>query len=104
MDILKPKYNILKIAGSPLGHKHTQEAIDKIRLWGKGRKFSEETRAKFRAARIGRKMPEDIRLKISSTKKKANFKHSESAKLKIGEASLARGWATNVTNITKQQV
>ena len=32
MDLLKPKYNILEIAGSPIGYKHTQEAIDKIRL------------------------------------------------------------------------
>ena len=24
LDLLKPKYNILKIAGSSLGHKHTE--------------------------------------------------------------------------------
>ena len=41
-----------------------------------------------------------MRLKISNTKLKANFKHSEGAKLKIGEASLARnGWVTYVTNV-----
>jgi len=90
MDFFKPKYNILKVAGSPLGYKHTPEALEKLRLLGIGRKHSEETRYKIRAANIGNSISDEIRLKISNTKLKANFKHSEGAKLKIGEASLAR--------------
>lgn len=31
LDLLKPEYNILKVAGSRLGAKHTPEAIAKIK-------------------------------------------------------------------------
>lgn len=31
LDLLKPEYNILKLAGSPLGYKHTDEAKAKLR-------------------------------------------------------------------------
>ena len=30
IDLLKPKYNILKVAGSPLGYKHTEESRSKM--------------------------------------------------------------------------
>lgn len=90
IDLLKPKYNILKVAGSPLGYKHTQGAIAKISLTSLGREHSEETKAIIREANIGRTVSDDIRSEISSSKLKANFKHSESAKLKIGESALAR--------------
>lgn len=77
IDLLVPKYNILKIAGSPSGYKHTPETISKLRLLGTGRKHSEEAKAKVRAANIGRSVSKEVRLKISETKLKANFKHSE---------------------------
>ena len=100
INLLAPKYNILKIAGSPSGYKHTPETIEKLRLLGAGRKHSEETKAKLRAANKGRSVSKKVRLKISETKLKANFKHSEEAKLRIGESSLARyGWVTSVTNV-----
>lgn len=44
IDLLKPEYNILKIAGSRLGAKHTLEAIDKIKAAALNR--SEEALAK----------------------------------------------------------
>ena len=90
IDFLKPKYNILKVAGSPLGYKHTPEALEKLRLAGTGRKHFEEAKAKIRAANIGSSVSDEIRLKISKTKLNANFRHSEGGKLKIGEVSLAR--------------
>lgn len=31
MDLLKPEYNIVKIAGSTLGYKHTSESLEKMR-------------------------------------------------------------------------
>jgi group I intron endonuclease len=100
IDFLKPKYNILKIAGSFVGYKHTPEALEKLRLLGIGRKHYEEAKAKIRLANIGSSVSDEIRLKISNTKLKANFKHSEEAKLKIGQSSLARnGWVTYVTNV-----
>jgi hypothetical protein len=50
LDILKPEYNVLKIAGSPLGSKHTAETKAKMRTAALGRVFSSETLAKMAAA------------------------------------------------------
>ena len=60
IDLLKPEYNILKIAGSSLGFKHTEESLAKMigeknPMFGKkgvkhpmfGKKLSEETRLKI---------------------------------------------------------
>jgi len=33
LDLLKPEYNILKNAGSWLGHKHSEEAKAKLKVW-----------------------------------------------------------------------
>jgi len=100
IDVLNPTYNILRIAGSPLGYRHTQEAIEKLKILGTDRKHSEEAKAKIKAANLGNIISEEIRLKISSSKLKAKLKHTESAKLKIGVAALARnGSVTYVTNI-----
>jgi group I intron endonuclease len=45
IDTLKPEYNILKLAGSSLGHKHTEETLAKF----KERKFSLDHLEKLRA-------------------------------------------------------
>lgn len=44
IDTLKPEYNILRKAGSPLGYKHTDEARKKISVLNKGRVHSEQSR------------------------------------------------------------
>lgn len=80
IDTLKPKYNVLQVAGSPLGYKHTQETLGKLRLLGTGRTHSQEAIAKIRAANFGNTLSEEIKLRISSSKLKARLKHSESAK------------------------
>jgi hypothetical protein len=46
LDLLQPEYNILKIAGSPLGSIHTEEALLKISKYREGREHTEETRKK----------------------------------------------------------
>jgi group I intron endonuclease len=43
LDLLEPEYNQLKIAGSNLGYKHTEETLAKFRA----RELSEEHRAKL---------------------------------------------------------
>jgi group I intron endonuclease len=43
IDLLKPEYNVLKVAGSLYGHKHTKETINKIKAAAQNR-----TRAFFR--------------------------------------------------------
>lgn len=32
LDLLKAEYNILRIAGSPVGYKHSEESLAKIRV------------------------------------------------------------------------
>lgn len=63
-DLLKPTYNILSVAGSPLGRIHTEEtklniskAMQQLPSGENhpmfGRILSEEIRAKMRAAKLG---------------------------------------------------
>lgn len=47
MDLLKPEYNILKIAGSTLGFRHSKETLAKMSVAKIGTKHSEETLAKI---------------------------------------------------------
>ena len=47
MNLLNPKYNILKIAGSTLGHKHSQETLTKLKNY----KPSTEALVKLRLAK-----------------------------------------------------
>lgn len=61
LDLLKPEYNILKIAGSSFGYKHTETTLAKLR----GRTHSEETRAKLSKSRIGTQLSEETRAKLS---------------------------------------
>lgn len=63
IDKFKPEYNILKVAGSPLGYKHTEEALAKM----KNRKLSQEHK-------------EQVLIRILS----------ESHKAKVNEANLGR--------------
>lgn len=76
IDTLKPEYNILQLAGSSLGYKHTAESIEKMRnrvvseealaKW-RGPKHSEETKAKLRALNLNRKVSEETRNKIGAS-------------------------------------
>jgi hypothetical protein len=53
MDTCKPEYNILKVAGSFWGYKHTEATLAKLSKIRIGTKLSEETRAKVSAQRKG---------------------------------------------------
>ena len=69
LDLLKPEYNILKIAGSLWGYKHTDQSLAKMRAWkhsaftranmsGENHPFfgkprAEETKAKMSASMMG---------------------------------------------------
>ena len=50
IDLLKPEYNILKVAGSRLGTKQTKKSKQLISKALKGRIFSKESKAKMQAA------------------------------------------------------
>lgn len=55
IDVFDPCYNILKIAGSVLGYRHTQETRAKIGLIHKDLRHTPEARAKIGASLIGNK-------------------------------------------------
>lgn len=69
IDLFKPEYNILKVAGSLFGYKHTEESLAKMKEIAQNR--SEETKAKLREAALGR-----------------TFNHTEETKIKLRDAIL----------------
>jgi group I intron endonuclease len=77
IDILDPEYNICRVAGSQLGHKHTPATCAKLstrtytpiwlarqRLSHLGKKHTLEARAKISASLVGHKIPPATRVKI----------------------------------------
>lgn len=71
IDLLNPEYNILKIAGSLLGFKHSEEGMMKILA-----SWDEERKAKMSEAMKGNKIARGRR----------GLKHSEETKAKIKAA------------------
>jgi group I intron endonuclease len=65
IDLLKPEYNILSIAGSTLGYKHREETLEKF----KTREFTTEMRLNLKKAATGRILSEDTKKKLSLIKK-----------------------------------
>jgi len=53
-DKCKPEYNMLKIAGSPLGYTHSEAAKKLIGIASKDRKVSESSRNTRRKALLGK--------------------------------------------------
>lgn len=49
IDVLKPEYNILKIAGSLFGFKQNKDSIERTRIANIGRKHDEATKLKLSA-------------------------------------------------------
>lgn len=74
IDSYRPWFNILKIAGSTIGHETSEETRKKISIANKGNKYclgrilSEESRRKMREAKLGKKRPESVRLKLLGRK------------------------------------
>lgn len=102
MDILKPEYNIKKLAGSSLGFEHSAETIEKIRLKAIGRKHTVETLAKM----MGRTHSEATKNKIKNVLqteevrekmvkaflKRKGVKVSEETRAKMKSAQENRNW------------
>ena len=72
IDLLKPEYNICKIANSPLGLKRTPEQRAKLSAalkgrtaWNKGIAMPEQTRLAINKANTGAKRTEETKLKMS---------------------------------------
>ena len=80
IDTLKPEYNILQVAGSSLGHTHTAETIEKMRIKATGRKHTTKTLAKMRT-----------RTHSEATKNKIkNILQTEEIREKMANAALKR--------------
>ena len=81
IDHLNPEYNILKVAGSLFGYKHTQESLDKMREIASNR--SEETKAKLREKALGRTYNHTEETKIKLREIMLGKTHSEETKQKL---------------------
>lgn len=100
INLLNPSYNILKIAGSSFGYKHTEESKVLMReksTGRKGRKLSEQTKALMKDKATGRKHSEETISKIvaSVSASMLGHEHSEETRRKIGETM---GTAVKVTD------
>jgi group I intron endonuclease len=99
LDLLKPEYNILNVAGSSLGYKHTRETMEKF----KTRKFSDETLTNLAKAATGRILSKETRVKISTVRK--GIKLSDKTRIKLSAIVTARnGISVEVTNIISFEI
>lgn len=72
IDELKPEYNLLKIAGSRLGSKHSELSRSKISKSLTGLKASEATKEKIRISRLGVAHSESTKAKLKTHLLKLN--------------------------------
>lgn len=94
MDLIKPRYNLLKFAGSRTGFKHSDLTLSKMsqsQIARPGKKHSEITKKLIGDARLGLKLSEETRAKISAALTGLKRKqHSEETKNKMKTAALNR--------------
>ena len=70
IDTLHPEYNILQIAGSSIGYKHTPQELERLSNRKMGNKnllgfiFSEESKIKMSESHKGKKLSEETRQKM----------------------------------------
>lgn len=84
LDSLQPEYNILKIAGSSLGYKHTEESLAKMSEASKGRISSPETIAKLSKIMLGEN--NSMYGKLGENHPMYGKTHSTNTKAKMSEA------------------
>lgn len=99
IDLLKPEYNNLSIAGSSFGYKHTSDTLEKFSL----RKISDITRANLAKAATNRVLSEEVKAKISLARK--GIKLSDEIKAKLSAIGAAReGVAIEVINVSSGEI
>ena len=93
IDYLKPVFNTLQIAGSPLGYKASDSSRQKMSESRKGRKLSLETKEKISKTMKGKtcgckqkRKPMSAETKRKISVKRTGYKHSDEAKRKVSEA------------------
>lgn len=72
-DLFNPEFNILKVAGSPLGYRHSEAAKKLISISSKDRKVSESTRELKREALLGKFFEKERidKMRLSNTLRKS---------------------------------
>lgn len=85
LNLLKPEYNILKVAGSSIGFKHNEKTLDYFK---NVRKISEEAKHKLSLAASKRTLTELEKKKLSDTR--IGIKLSDITRQKISESMIAR--------------
>jgi group I intron endonuclease len=81
IDKLSPEYNILKVAYSSFGYKHTMEAINKMKGLRINFSPSESHREAIRLANLGKVVLEETRLRISKSLSKEVYVYSPNKEL-----------------------
>lgn len=84
IDVFNPKYNMHRVAGSALGHKHSEATKAKLSAANKGTRPSDAAIAAAVKANTGRKHSAESVAKMGSMRGKS---HSENTKKKIAESN-----------------
>nr|YP_010391224.1 GIY-YIG endonuclease [Fusarium vorosii]UPX02650.1 GIY-YIG endonuclease [Fusarium vorosii] len=102
-DTLSPEYNILKVAGSPLGYRHSEAAKKIIGLASKNRKVLESSRELKREALLGKSFDKERieKMRLSNTFRKPVLITNEDTKETIEFPSLTEaGQYLGVSRVT----
>lgn len=106
IDLLKPEYNILSLAGSSLGYKHSKDALAKIKAGTKAAALNrtQEAHAKFSATRIGSKHTESSKLKMRAAALNRSKEIKEKNRAALAESNISnKGKAVEVTNLVTNE-
>lgn len=103
LQTLNPEYNILKIAGSSLGFKHSEEIAMRISEAQKGENNSMYGRSGVNSPKYGEKHSEETLLKISTAMKGENNpffnrNHSQESCAKLAAKASKKVFVYNVDN------
>jgi len=96
LDTMKPNLNILKIAHSALGYKHTEETIKKFKKIAKDKSKCNEWREKVSKTwfKKGCKHPQQTKESIDKRVKKfTGYKHTKEAKEKMSKKAKERDYS-----------
>lgn len=99
LDLMKPEYNLLKIAGSSIGFRHSEKTLN---FFKNERKISEETRSKLSKAASSRVLTELEKKKLSEIRLGSNLTEvtrkriSESITSQIGVSVVVKDLETSL--------
>lgn len=103
LDILQPSYNILQVAGRPLGYNHTTEAREKISKALTGVSHTKERRKTNSLAQKGRKQSDETRLKRSLSMKGRPKSAEHRVKIKASSQNRTLEVKAKLSRIAKER-